>query len=82
MVLVARLIGGAGRSEFGKLTTRRNKHVEVSSAARGVHGRAACAVRVDWRVSKTQLSERGRVLRQRLQFLGRAIVLCCGWHQT
>lgn len=29
MVVVARSIGGAGPSEFGKLTTRRNRHVEV-----------------------------------------------------
>ena len=71
MVVVARSIGGAGRSEFGKLTTRRNKHVEVSSAARCVHGKAACGVRCNWSVSKTQLSERRRVMRQRLHLLDR-----------
>jgi hypothetical protein len=58
-----------GRSEFGKLTTRRNKHVEVSSAARCVHCRAAYALRFDWNVSKTQLSEGRRVVRRRLRLL-------------
>jgi hypothetical protein len=69
VVLVARSTGGAGRSEFGKLTTRRNKHVEVSSAARCIHHRAACALIFDWSVRKTQLSERRRVVRQRLRLL-------------
>ena len=71
MVLVARPIGGAGRSEFGKLTTRRNKHVEVSSAARCIHRRAAYALIFDLSVSETQLSERRRVVRQRLRLLDR-----------